>query len=133
MTRIAFSIVASTISRMPLRELLDGANSDRSLRTARCMYSRARTLIQPKIAAQQSLAPEPAQNQVRVGHRRRFAAPVADRARIGPRALRPHAKRARAIESRDRSAARAHRVNLEHRHRHRQARDRRLIGRAESR
>ena len=71
-----------------------------------------------------------AQHHVRIGHRRFRARAVTCGARIRARALRPHSQKSARIDARDRSAARAHGVNIEHRDADRIAVDRRLRGMA---
>ena len=69
---------------------------------------------------------DPAEQQVAVGHRQRPTAAVAGRARIGARG-RGADDEAAAVEAADRSAARRDRVDPEHRCRHADAADHRLL------
>ncbi len=57
--------------------------------------------------------------------------PVTNWPRFSARALRPDAQRSAAVESRQRPASRAHSMNLQHRHRHRQIGDNRFIRRTQ--
>ena len=72
--------------------------------------------------AEQPRRIEPPQQEIGVGDRGlRPAAPVADRPGIGARALRPHLQDSRRAHPRDRAAARADRVDVDHGHAHGQA------------
>ena len=81
-------------------------------------------------AAEEALGVEPAEHDVRVADRRLLAAvPVAGRAGIGARAARADAERAALVDVRDRAAAGADRVHVEHRHEQRVAADPRVARR----
>ena len=84
--------------------------------------------IQMHLAAHQLVRRDPAQHHVRIRDRRPVADSVASRTRIRARALRPYAQQSAFIHARDRSAARAHGMNIQHRHAHRKAVDGRLHG-----
>ena len=64
------------------------------------------------------------QHHVRIGDRRFRPGAVTGRSRIGAGALRTHAQQPARIHARDGTAARAHGVNVEHRHANRKAVDR---------
>jgi hypothetical protein len=79
--------------------------------------------------AEQRVGVEPAQHEVRVGDRRLLAtAAVGDRSRLGAGALRAYLQDARARHARDGAAAGADRVDVDHRHAHRQTVAHLLVG-----
>ena len=73
--------------------------------------------------AEESLRVEPAENQICVGNRGLLAPSVADRSGIGSRRLGTDTQHASGIEARDRSAACARGVNVQHGHADRHARN----------
>ncbi len=84
---------------------------------------RRRRLVEQRAARRWRVRGQAPEQQVGVGHRRMLAAaPVARRPRVGARGVRAHAQRAARVAPRDRAAARAHRVDVEHRQRQRPAR-----------
>ena len=80
--------------------------------------------IDLEIAAQEMLGVQAAEHHLRIGHRRLLAAlGVAGRTGQGARRARPDAERAARIDIGDRAAARADRVDVDHRHQHGEAGD----------
>ena len=78
--------------------------------------ARAASTSSSQVGGDRRLGGQPAEDQVRVGHRGLLAATaVAGRAGVGARALRADAQRAAAVDPRDRAAARADRVDVDHR------------------
>src|SRR5262245_56200147 len=78
--------------------------------------------VEPHLAAEKAGRREPPEHEVRVGDGgRRAAEPIADRARLRARALRPHAERPRRADARDAAAAGADLLDGDHRELHRQA------------
>src|SRR5208283_5594322 len=75
--------------------------------------------IELEFTAEKTLGAKPAHQQVGIGHRRLGSASIADRARIRARRFGPYPQRAAGIEASERSAARAHCVNLQHGNAHR--------------
>ena len=79
--------------------------------------------VEGHATAQEILGIEPAQQQVGVGHRQLAARAIADRPGHRASASRSDAQRAAAVHVGDRSAARADRVNVDHRQSHRKIAD----------
>ena len=82
--------------------------------------------IQMHLAADQLIRRDAPQYDVRVGHRGPGAFAVTGRSRIGARAFWAYAQQSAFIHARNASAARAHRMNIQHRNAHRKAVNRRL-------
>ena len=72
--------------------------------------------VEVHASAEKGLRIETSQQEVRVGDGGLCSASKADWSRIGSRRLRSHAQHASGIEARNRTAARAGSVNVEHRH-----------------
>ena len=71
--------------------------------------------VEGHLAAEKAGRAEPAQDEVRIGHRRlRAPAPVADRARVRAGAFRSHPKSASRVDAGDASPARSDRVDVDH-------------------
>ena len=86
--------------------------------------ARASAWLDLQVAAEELLGVEPAQHHLRIGHRRLGAAlAVAGRAGIRAGRARADAERVARVDIGDRAAAGADRVDIDHRHQHRQLRD----------
>ena len=85
--------------------------------------------VEPQVGGDRRRGRQAAEHEVGVGDRGLLAAAaVAGRAGVGARALRPDAQRPAAVDPRDRAAAGADRVDVDHRQAHRQAGDGALHG-----
>ncbi len=85
--------------------------------------------VEPQVGGDRRRGRQAAEHEVGVGDRGLLAAAaVAGRAGLGARALRPDAQRPAAVDPRDRAAAGADRVDVDHRQAHRQAGDGALHG-----
>ena len=90
-----------------------------------------RPRVEPVRSSQEVVRIEPAENQVRVRHRRSLAATtVAHWSGHRTRAFRADAQGATRVETRERPATRAHGMNVKHRDCHGQTTQRGLVGRA---
>ena len=117
--RMARSMLALATRRMPW------AARTRLMPSCCAMESTAvaaRSVFEVHLAADQLVRRDAPQHDVRVRHRGARAFAVTSRSRIGARAFRPHAQQSAFIHARDGAAARAHRVDVEHGHAHREAR-----------
>ena len=125
-----------TRSARAISALATAHDAERGLRARRGPSSRAeRRRAPPRRAPRSSVTSPPstapsaevAEHEVRVGHRRLLAAAaVAGRAGLGARRARADPQRAAGVEPRDRAAAGADRVHVDHRQPDRHARDHRL-------
>ena len=98
-----------------LGRLLGAPDPERLERRAR------RVRVEPQVGGDRRLGGQPTEHEVGVGDRRLLSpAPVTGRPGVGARALRADAQRAAAVHPRDRSAAGADRVDVDHRQPHRQ-------------
>ncbi len=114
-TRMTPSANCSSDSRVTLRLQPFASEGLRSLQ------------VQSEFSAEKQVRLQTSEQQVGIGHGGLRSAPVADGAGIGARGFRSDPQRSAGVEARQRTAAGADGVNVEHGHAHRQARHLRLV------